>query len=118
MIGFGVIWGCFEVFLGGVLGGSGGVKECVLDHYRTLFAPLEVLFGTRFSSKHHIMVKMANIHWVGITGPFLDLLGPFYGLPNSHFFRKYIPSVFSNSPKPGLLASGKVIRWPEKPDII
>ena len=35
------VWGGFE----GVLGGSMGVKGGLLDPYRTLFVPLEVLYG-------------------------------------------------------------------------
>ena len=37
---------------------SGGL----LDPYRTLFAPLDVLYGTRFNSKHNITVQLANIY--------------------------------------------------------
>ena len=72
MIGFGVIWGCFWVFLGG----SRGVTGCLVDPYRTLFAPLEVLYGTRFSSKHHILVQLAYVNRVGITDPFWDPWSP------------------------------------------
>ena len=43
-----------------VWGSLGGVKRDVLDLYRTLFAPLEVLYGTRFGSKQHIMVQLAD----------------------------------------------------------
>ena len=74
MIGFGVIFGCFEVFLG-VCWGSRGVKGCLLDPYRTLFASLEVLYGTRFGSKHHILVQLAHVYRVGIANPFLYPLG-------------------------------------------
>ena len=66
MIGFGVIWGCFWVFLRG----SRGVTGCLVDPYRTLVAPLEVLYCTRFSSKHHILVQLAYVNRVGITDPF------------------------------------------------
>ena len=51
---------------------SGGL----LDPYRALFAPLDVLYGTRFGSKHHIMIHLANIYRIGITDPFLELWGP------------------------------------------
>ena len=53
-----------------------GIQGGLLYPYLTLFAPLEVLYGTRFGSKHHIMVQLAKIHWVGISDPFLDLRGP------------------------------------------
>ena len=37
--------------------------------YRALFAPLEVLLGTRFCSKHNIMVQLTNMvtRWVSLT---------------------------------------------------
>ena len=63
------VWGDLGVFLG-VFGGSRGVTGCLVDPYRTLFAPLEVLYGTRFSSKHHILVQLAYVNRVGITDPF------------------------------------------------
>ena len=63
--GFEGAWGCF--------GGSGWVKGGLLDPYRALFAPLEVLYGTRFGSKHHMMVQLARVIRVGITDPFLIL---------------------------------------------
>ena len=63
--GFEGVWACFE--------GSRWVKGGLLDPYRTLFAPLEVLYGTRFGSKHHMMVQLAYANRVGITDPFPDL---------------------------------------------
>ena len=54
----------------GVLVRSRGVKGVLLDPFRTRFAPLEVLWGTGFGSKHHIMVQLVNVYRVGITGPF------------------------------------------------
>ena len=59
------VWVCFN--------GSRWVKGGLLDPYRTLFAPLEVLYGTRFGSKHHIMVQLSNVYRGGTTGPFSDL---------------------------------------------
>ena len=38
------VWGGSREF-GGVLGGSMGVKGGLLDPYRTLFVPQEVLYG-------------------------------------------------------------------------
>ena len=52
------------------------VKGSLLDPYSALFAPLEVLYGTRFGCKHHVMAKLANMYRVGITDPYLDLWGP------------------------------------------
>ena len=60
------------------------VKGGLLDPYRTLFAPLEVLYATRFGSKHHKMVQLSNIYRVVITDPLLDLLGPPCGLQKGH----------------------------------
>ena len=42
----------------GDLGGSQGSRGGLLYPYTALFAPLEVLYGTRFGSKHHIMVQL------------------------------------------------------------
>ena len=53
--------------------GDKGVKGGLLDPHRDLLAPLEVLYGTKFGSKHHIMFQLANVYKVGITDPFLDL---------------------------------------------
>ena len=66
--GFEGVWGCF--------GQSRGVKGGLLDPYRKLVAPAEVLYCTRFGSKHHKMVQLSNIYRVVITDPLLDLLGP------------------------------------------
>ena len=63
----------------GSLGGLGGVKGGLLDPYRTLFAPLEVLCGTRFGSKQHIMVQLAYVNRVGIIEPLSDLWSPLWG---------------------------------------
>ena len=57
MGGFRKVWGGFEG-VWACFGGSRWVKGGLLDPYRTLFAPLEVLYGTRFGSKHHIMVQL------------------------------------------------------------
>ena len=46
----------------GVLGGSGGVWGGLFYPYRTHFAPLEVLYSTRFGSKHYLMVQLANVY--------------------------------------------------------
>ena len=51
----------------------------MLEPSGILFAPLEVLYGTRFGSKHHIMVQLAKLFRVGINKLFLDLWGPFRG---------------------------------------
>ena len=49
-----------------------GVKGGLLDPYRMLFAPLEVLYGTKFGSNYHMMVHLAHVNRVGITDPFPD----------------------------------------------
>ena len=63
--GFEGVWGCFA--------GSRWVKGGLLDPSMSLFAPLKVLYGTRFGSKHHMMVQLAYANRVGITDPFPDL---------------------------------------------
>ena len=62
--------------MGPGLGGSRGVKRVLLDPPRALFSPLEVLYGTKFGSIHHIMATMANVYKVCITDPFLDPWSP------------------------------------------
>ena len=52
--------------------GEGGL----LDPQRTLVAPLKVFWGTRFNSKHDIMVQLVNIYGESANDPFLDLCGP------------------------------------------
>ena len=66
--GFEGVWACFV--------GSRWVKGGLLDPYRALFAPLEVLYGTRLGSKHHMMVQLAYTYSEGISDPFVDFWGP------------------------------------------
>ena len=47
---------------GGVQGGFGGIWGGLFYPYRAHFAPLEVLYSTRFGSKHYIMVQLANVY--------------------------------------------------------
>ena len=72
--------------LGGVFGGSrefwggsGGVQRGLIFSHKAHFAPLEVLYGTRFRSKYYIMVQLANFNWVSIPDPFLAHWGPIRG---------------------------------------
>ena len=46
----------------GVQGGSGGSRGGLIYPCQALFAPLELLHGTRFGSKHFIMVQLANVY--------------------------------------------------------
>ena len=73
---------------GGFWGGLGGSRGGLLYSYKALFAPLEVLYSTRFSSKHHIMVQLANVYKAGINDPFLDLWVPLWKLSKGHFLSK------------------------------
>ena len=66
------VWRSRDEGVGG-LGGFGEVKRGLLDSYRALFSRLKVLYGTKFGSKQHIMVQMANVYKKNITDPFLDL---------------------------------------------
>ena len=56
-----VVFGGYGGFKGG-LGGSGGSRGGLLYPFMALFALLEVLYGTRFGSKHYIMVQLANVY--------------------------------------------------------
>ena len=73
MIGISKVWG-----LGGLGGfeGSGWVKGGLGDPYWPPFAPLEGLYGTRFGSKHHLMVQVGHVKRLGITDPFPDFRSP------------------------------------------
>ena len=58
----GRVHGGFVGFLGAqrsFWGGSGGVQRGLLFSQKANFAPLEVLYGTRFGSKYYIIVKLA-----------------------------------------------------------
>ena len=72
----------------GGLGGSRGSKGACLTPLGHFFAPLEALYSTKFSSKHHIMVQLANVYKAGINDPFLDLWGPLWKLSKGHFLSK------------------------------
>ena len=87
MIGFDWVWGFFEG-VWGCFGVSRWVKGGLHDPYRILFAPLEVLYGTRFGSKHHMMVQLAHIRKVGITDPFSRPLEPPQRFPKGHYMSK------------------------------
>ena len=52
------------------------VKGGLLNPYRALFNPLDILYGIRFGPKNHVRTKL---HREGLTDPFdsfLDLSGP------------------------------------------
>ena len=77
-----VVWRVFER-LWGVLGVSGRVQGLqrwvngvLLDPYIALFAPLEILQKTRLGCKHHIIVQLANVYRVVITGIFWSFGAP------------------------------------------
>ena len=53
----------------------GGCRGVCLTFVGQLFARPEVLYGTRFGSKHHILVQLAHVYRVGIANPFLYPLG-------------------------------------------
>ena len=56
-----------------------------LGHF---FAPLKALYCTKFGSKHHIMVQLANVYKAGINDQFVDLWGPLWKLSKGHFLSK------------------------------
>ena len=70
--GFWGVWGA-QGGSGGVWGGS---RRGLLYPCMALFALLEVLYGTRFDSKHHILVQLAWLYSVCNTDLLLDLWGP------------------------------------------
>ena len=77
---FGPVWGSQGVL--------GGVKRGLLDPYTAIFASLEVLYRTKFGSKHNIMVQLPNVDKVGITDLFLELSGHLQGPPKDDFMAK------------------------------
>ena len=73
-----------------------GVNWCLMDPYRTPFAPLEVLYRTKFGSKHNIMVQLPNVDKV-----FLELSGHLQGPPKDDFMAKQAilrPQIVPNLP--------------------
>ena len=58
------------------------------------------------------MVQLAKVYWVGITDPFMDLWAPL-GAPKGPFMSKSSRFEAPNCPESGLLAPGKIIRWPK-----
>ena len=56
-----IVYGGYEELTGG-LGVLGGSSMCLLYPCMVLFATLEVLYGTRFGSKHYILVQLANVY--------------------------------------------------------
>ena len=98
----------FWVGLGGSRGVWGVQRGSTLSLWGT-FCPSGSVYGTRFGSKHYIIVKLAYVYWVGITDPFLAHCGPFRGSQMS----KTNPYRAPNCPKISLLAPKKVIRWPK-----
>ena len=84
----------------------------LLGPNRAIFAHLDVLYGTRLGSKHHIVVQMANVSRVGITDRFLDLWGPLVA-PKGPSLGKSRRFEAPNSTKLGLLAHEKFIVWPK-----
>ena len=72
----------FRGFRGGFEGerwSNGGL----VDPHRALFAPLEVMQGAGFGSKHHMMVQLTHANRVGITDPFPELRSPPWGQKNA-----------------------------------
>ena len=95
------------------LGGPGGVKRGLLYPQRALLSPLEVLYGTKFGSKHYIMDQMANVYKVCITLTHFGTFEPPWEPPKGHFMSKTSRFQASNSLECGLLAPEMVIRWPK-----
>ena len=81
------------------LRGVKGVKGGLLDPFGALFAPLKAFYCTKFGSKHHIMVQLANVYKAGINDPFLS--DP--GVPGSSSF-----SVFDKKNQLGKLPKKEI----------
>ena len=77
------------------------------------FAPLEALYSTKFGSKHHIMVQLANVYNAGINDPFLDLWGPLWKLSKGHFLSKQAILRLKIVLNLAFLAPEMVIRLPK-----
>ena len=70
-----MVFGGYGELTGG-LGVLGGSSVGLLYPCMVLFAALEVLYDTRFGSKHYILVQLANVYYVGIAGPFVAHWSP------------------------------------------
>ena len=95
------------------MGGPGGVKRGLLYPQRALLSPLEVLYGTKFGSKHHIIDRMANVYKVCITLTHFWTFEPPWEPPKGRFMSKTSRFQAPNSLEYGLLAPEMVIRWPK-----
>ena len=73
------------------LGGPRGVKRGLLYPQRALLSPLEVLYGTKFGSKHYIMDQMANVYKVCITLTHFGTFEPRLGAPKGPFHEQNKP---------------------------
>ena len=69
----------------GLFGGVSGVYP-----YTALFAPLEVLYGTRFGSKHHIMVQLDKFSDQASLTQFWTFGAPL-GAPKRPFYEQIKP---------------------------
>ena len=76
---------------GRVWGVQGGVKRGLLYPQRALLSPLEVLYGTKFGSKHYIMDQMANVYKVCITLTHFGTFEPPLGAPKGPFHEQNKP---------------------------
>ena len=65
--------------IAGLLGRK-GLQVGRFGKYWELFGTLEVLYGTEFLSKNHIMAQLVKVYKVGTTDPFFDLSGHPQGL--------------------------------------
>ena len=90
MKGFRGVWGVGAGF-GGSSGGLRGVKRGLLYSQRALLSPLEVLYGTKFGSKHYIMDRMANVYKVCITLTHFGTFEPPLGAPKGPFHEQNKP---------------------------
>ena len=98
----------------------------MLEPSGILFAPLEVLYSTRFGSKHHIMVQLAHFNKVDITDPFPDLWSPPRGAHKATISANKAPlrrqivlnlafwplKSSSDGPKPPYLVQNAPSGWP------
>ena len=77
-----------QVTVWGVQGGPRGVSY---TPQRALLSPLEVLYGTKFGSKHYIMDQMANVYKVCITLTHFGTFEPPLEAPKGPFHEQNKP---------------------------
>ena len=103
-----MVFGGYGELTGG-LGVLGGSSMCLLYPCMVLFATLEVLYGTRFGSKHYILLHITTMFTRLALPAHFWPIGALLGLPNSHFMSKTSPFRDPNCPNCPNCDAGRLV---------